>query len=162
MIYRRLIIERYSLSAGYESILQGRGDRWNVGIDLRCSHQGLSKLKISAPLMQLDSGMPHHGVQHFIDKVFWQTYSSGTKYRKSEALLVHRGAGKYTSFESHQWSPRFDLNYFITARQEVEILSSNGYGLKAFEDMFYEVNADAREALIAVFRLVIRDNIVPA
>ena len=71
------------------------------------------------------------------------------RYQDREALLVHRGAGKYTSFESHQWSPRFDLNYFITARQRLRF-SLQWTGLKAFEDMFYEVNADAREALIPV------------
>ena len=45
---------------------------------------------------------------------------------KIVTLLVHRGAGKYTSFESHQWSPRFDLNYFITASKAK--VSFNGLG----------------------------------
>ena len=37
-------------------------------------------------------------------------------YTDQESLLVHRGNGNYTSYESHQWAPRVELNYFITAK----------------------------------------------
>lgn len=71
------------------------------------------------------------------------------RYEDREALLVHRGGGNYTSFESHSWSPRLEVNYFITARQRLRF-TTQWTGLKAYEDMFYQVNPAARERLHAV------------
>ena len=71
------------------------------------------------------------------------------RYEDREALLVHRGAGAYTSFESHAWSPRLEINYFVTARQRLR-LTTQWTGLKAFEDMFYQVNPRQLEYLHAV------------
>ena len=128
------IPERYSLSAGYES---NKADAiaYNVGVDLSQEDLGASDISGSAGITWRPNDRFSADLQ--------------LRYQDREALLVHRGAGKYTSFESHQWSPRFDLNYFITARQRLRF-SLQWTGLKAFEDMFYEVNADAREALIPV------------
>ena len=61
-------------------------------------------------------------------------------------MLVHRGEGEYTSFESHAWSPRLEINYFVNARQRLR-LTTQWTGLKAFEDMFYRVNPNKREYL---------------
>ncbi len=68
------------------------------------------------------------------------------RYEDREALLVHRGDGNYTSFESHSWSPRLEVNYFISARQRLRF-TTQWTGLKAFEDMFYAVNPDKLERL---------------
>ncbi len=67
-------------------------------------------------------------------------------YQDSEALLVHRGGGRYTSYEAHQWSPRIETSYFITAKQQFR-LSLQWTGLKAYEDRFWIVNPHAREYL---------------
>ena len=66
------------------------------------------------------------------------------RYVDREALLVHRGSGNYTSFEAHQWSPRLEVDYFITAKQQLRF-STQWTGLKAFEDSFYEVDASQRK-----------------
>ena len=68
------------------------------------------------------------------------------RYEDREALLVHRGNGDYTSFESHAWTPRLEVNYFITARQRLRF-TTQWTGLKAFEDKFYTVNPNVREYL---------------
>lgn len=68
------------------------------------------------------------------------------RYTDEEALIVHKGDGNYTSFESHQWAPRLEMNYFITAKQQLR-LSTQWTALKAFEDKFYQVNASKREHL---------------
>ncbi len=60
-------------------------------------------------------------------------------YTDREALLVHQGSGSYTSFGSHQWSPRLEMNYFITAKQQLGF-SVQWTALKAFEDRFWQVN----------------------
>ncbi len=67
-------------------------------------------------------------------------------YTDREALLVHKGSGSYTSFESHQWSPRLEMNYFITAKQQLRF-STQWTALKAFEDRFWQVNPNQREFL---------------
>ncbi|MEX2132398.1 MAG: DUF5916 domain-containing protein [Pseudohongiellaceae bacterium] len=70
-------------------------------------------------------------------------------YTDRESLLVHRGAGRYTSFEAHQWAPRLESSYFITAKQQLRI-SMQWTALKAFEDRFWQVNTSKRENLIPV------------
>ncbi len=67
-------------------------------------------------------------------------------YTDREALLVHKGNGAYTSFESHQWSPSLELNYFITAKQQIRF-SGQWTALKAFEDRFWQSNPNSRDFL---------------
>ncbi|PCJ25710.1 MAG: hypothetical protein COA96_06705 [SAR86 cluster bacterium] len=67
-------------------------------------------------------------------------------YTDREALLVHKGSGSYTSFESHQWSPKLEMNYFITAKQQIRF-SGQWTALKAFEDRFWQVDPTSREFL---------------
>jgi hypothetical protein len=62
---------------------------------------------------------------------------------------VHKGDGNYTSFESHQWAPQLEMNYFITAKQQLR-MSTQWTALKAFEDKFYQVNPNQREQLQAI------------
>ncbi len=70
-------------------------------------------------------------------------------YTDREALLVHQGSGSYTSFESHQWSPRLEINYFITAKQQLRF-TTQWTALKAFEDRFWQVSPNQTEFLQAV------------
>ncbi|MEQ8952892.1 MAG: DUF5916 domain-containing protein, partial [Gammaproteobacteria bacterium] len=70
-------------------------------------------------------------------------------YTDQEALLVHRGDGKYTSFEAHQWSPQLETNYFINAKQQLRF-TMQWTGLKAFEERFWEVNPAKRDFLVDV------------
>ncbi len=72
-------------------------------------------------------------------------------YSDQEALLVYRGAGTYTSFEAEQWSPRVDMDYFITAKQQLRF-SMQWTGLKAFEDKFWRVVPNEREFLNEMFK----------
>lgn len=67
-------------------------------------------------------------------------------YADREALLVHRGEGRYTSFEAHQWSPRIETNYFISAKQQFR-LTLQWTGLKAYEDSFWRVNHTFKDYL---------------
>ncbi|MFK7864585.1 MAG: DUF5916 domain-containing protein [Pseudohongiellaceae bacterium] len=72
-----------------------------------------------------------------------------TRYTDSEAILVHRGDGAYTSFEGHQWSPNLELNYFISNWQQLR-LSVQWNALKAFEDRFWQVDPNEFRALRSV------------
>lgn len=74
------------------------------------------------------------------------SFALNLNYEDREALLVHRGEGNYISYESHQWSPRLETNYFITAKQQLRI-SLQWIALKAFEDRHWKVNPDKLQAL---------------
>lgn len=67
-------------------------------------------------------------------------------YTDREALLVHKGDGNYTSFEAHQWAPRLEMNYFITAFQQLRF-TTQWTAIKAFEDRFWQVNPNRVEFL---------------
>ena len=69
------------------------------------------------------------------------SFDLGLNYTDQEALLVHMGGGKYTSFEAHQWAPRIESNYFISAKQQFRI-SMQWNSLKAFEDRFWQVDSE--------------------
>ena len=70
----------------------------------------------------------------------------GLNYTDREALLVHQGGGNYTSFEAHQWAPKLESNYFISARQQFRV-TMQWNSLKAFEDRFWQVNPSRIELL---------------
>lgn len=53
---------------------------------------------------------------------------------------MHQGDGAYTSFESHQWAPRLEMNYFISAWQQLRF-TMQWTALKAYEDRFWQVDA---------------------
>ena len=74
------------------------------------------------------------------------SFDLSLNYTDQEALLVHQGEGNYTSFEAHQWAPKLDSNYFISARQQFRV-TLQWNSLKAFEDRFWQVNPHRLERL---------------
>ena len=74
------------------------------------------------------------------------SFDLGLNYTDTEALLVHQGDGAYTSFEAHQWAPKLDSSYFISARQQFRV-TLQWNSLKAFEDRFWGVNPHRLERL---------------
>lgn len=77
------------------------------------------------------------------------SFDLSLRYEDREALLVHRGGGDYISYESHQWAPSLETNYFITAKQQFRI-SLQWIALKAFEDRHWKVDPDQLDFLQAV------------
>ncbi len=77
-------------------------------------------------------------------------------YTDREGLLVHRGAGRYTSYEATQWSPRMTMDYFISANQQLRF-SMQWTGLKAFENKFLQVDPNRLTEL----REVAKPNLTP-
>ena len=71
------------------------------------------------------------------------------EYTDREALLVHQGGGNYTSFEAHQWSPKLEMNYFISAKQQLRF-SAQWIALKSYEDRFWQANPNSLDFLQAV------------
>ena len=123
--------DRFGFEATYESNV-AEPFAWNLGMNL--GHEDLGP-----PVVEGTGGITLRPNDRF-------SLDLQLRYEDREALLVHRGEGEYTSFESHAWSPRLEINYFVNARQRLR-LTTQWTGLKAFEDMFYRVNPNKREYL---------------
>jgi len=103
--------------------------------------------------LNLEAGQEDLGSKLFTSGlgVVWRpndrfSFDLGLSYTDREALLVHQGDGKYTSFEAHQWAPKLESNYFISSKQQFRI-SMQWNSLKAFEDRFWEVDSNRLEYL---------------
>jgi len=125
------IPERWGFNLGY-STDRAKAISFNVGANLDQDELGPARTRGSA------------GVTWRPDDRF--SVDIDLNYEDREALLVYKGSGNYTSFESHQWSPKLEMNYFITAKQQLRF-GMQWTALKAFEDRFWKVNPDQREYL---------------
>ena len=105
---------------------------WNIGVTLEQDELG-------PPRNSIQGGLAWRPIDRF-------SFDMMLNYEDREALLVHRGGGRYTSYEAHQWSPRIETNYFVSAKQQFR-LSLQWTGLKAYEDRFWQVNPHSREYL---------------
>lgn len=123
--------DRWGANLGYST---DRAKSISYNVDLRLDQDQLGPART-----QLSAGIVWRPADRFSTDL-------SLEYTDREALLVHQGSGNYTSFESHQWSPRLEMNYFISAKQQLRF-STQWTALKAFEDRFWQVNPDRREFL---------------
>ncbi len=126
-----VVPHRHGLNVMYQTDV-AKPLSWSVGLNLGQDELGPAN-------NAMDAGFSWRPIDRF-------SFDLKLNYQDREALLVHRGGGRYTSFEAHQWSPRVETNYFITAKQQFR-LTLQWTGLKAFEDRFWQVNPHSREYL---------------
>ncbi|MEM7079987.1 MAG: DUF5916 domain-containing protein [Pseudomonadota bacterium] len=62
------------------------------------------------------------------------------EYVRRDGWLLWRDERNFTTFGSREWRPRLNLDYFLTAKQQLR-LSAQWVGIKAREDEFFEVPA---------------------
>jgi len=120
------IPERFGMRAGYTSD-PAKSVAWSLSVD--ASQEDLGPGIISG-----GAGIVFRPNDRF-------SFDLGLNYTDQEALLVHMGDGNYTSFEAHQWAPRLESNYFISAKQQFRV-SMQWNSLKAFEDRFWQVDPE--------------------
>lgn len=118
------IPERYAVIAGYTSD-PAKSIAWSLNLEA-------SQEDLGPKIITSGAGIVWRPNDRF-------SFDLGLNYTDQEALLVHQGDGNYTSFEAHQWSPKLESNYFISAKQQFRI-SMQWNSLKAFEDRFWQVN----------------------
>lgn len=116
-------------------------ERWNVIMDWHSDQASLIAYGLTVDGNQSDLGKKDLETTAALNLRPTDNFSLAlsVKYGVKEGLLVHRGGGRYTSFEATQWSPELELDYFITAKQQLRF-SAQWTGLKAYEDRFYRVN----------------------
>lgn len=133
---------RFGARTGYKTDVT-QAISWNVGLELNQDELGPARARSSA------------GITWRPDDRF--SFDLSLSYEDREALLVHTGDGNYTSYESHQWAPRLEMNYFITAKQQIRI-STQWIALKAFDDRYWQVNPDDLDFLQPIDDPVGADN----
>jgi hypothetical protein len=122
---------RWQFVAGWETD-PAKVIRYSVNVDANTEDLGEQWLTTGA-------GINYRPVDYF-------SLSADVSYAVRKGLLVYRGNGRYTSFEATQWSPRFTMDYFISAKQQLR-LGMQWTGLKAFENKFFQVNPNRIEPL---------------
>lgn len=63
------------------------------------------------------------------------------QYMRNDSWLLWQGGTSMSAFEMEQWSPRFSIDTFFSARQQLR-LELQWTGLKAFEDSRYRIAGD--------------------
>tara|TARA_B110000858_G_scaffold191347_2_gene240519 strand:+ start:2249 stop:4630 length:2382 start_codon:yes stop_codon:yes gene_type:complete len=125
------ILERWAAKFGY-STNRAESISYNVGLEWDAEEIGPALIAGSA------------GIVWRPDDRFSTDIS--LEYTDREALLVHQGDGNYTSFEAHQWSPKLEMNYFISAKQQLRF-TAQWIALKGYEDRFWQVNPNSLDFL---------------
>jgi hypothetical protein len=130
------IPERWSLSAGWES---DRSRPISVEVDTTIQDEDLGETHLRG-----EAGVNWRPMD---------TFSLGVKlsYTDREGWLIHQKDGKFTSYEANQWSPELEMDYFITARQQLRF-KLQWTGIRAFENEFYAVDQSEVDFLDSIAR----------
>ncbi len=67
-------------------------------------------------------------------------------YTERDAWLLHQEDQDFTTFATKQWQPKINLDYFITARQQLR-LGVQWVGIQAVEDRFYTLPTDSNNLI---------------
>lgn len=126
------IPERWALNLNWRSD-RSRPVSIGAGIDLGEEDLGDSKITYS-------SGITWQPTGKF-------SMDANLRYVDSDGWLVHQGNGRMTAFESNEWAPRLEMDYFITTKQQLRF-SLQWTGIKAFEERFYQVDPTRVDRLV--------------
>jgi hypothetical protein len=63
-------------------------------------------------------------------------------YQVRDGWLLWRDGRNFTTFASHEWRPKINFDYFLSAKQQIR-LSAQWVGIKANEKNFYQVPIEA-------------------
>lgn len=124
-------------------------ERWSFDINWRSDRSRPISFGAGVDLGQEDLG--DNRIQYF-SGITWQpndrfVLDANLRYVDSDGWLVHQGSGRMTTFESNEWGPRLNMDYFINAKQQLRF-SMQWTGIKAFENEFYQVDPNSVEELI--------------
>lgn len=123
--------------------------RWGLDLNWNSDRSRPLSLNVGVNAGQEDLGDTR--MQYF-GGVTWQpndrfVADANLRYVNSDGWLIHQGNGRMTTFESSEWGPRLDMDYFINAKQQLRF-SLQWTGIKAVENEFYQVNPNSVEKLI--------------
>ena len=121
-------------------------DQW--GLDLNWNSDRSRPLSVNAGVNVGQEDLGDRRMQYF-GGITWQpndrfVLDTNIRYTDSDGWLIHQGSGRMTTFESGEWAPRLNMDYFINAKQQLRF-SLQWTGIKAVENEFYQVNPNSVE-----------------
>jgi len=124
-------------------------DQW--GLDLNWNSDRSRPLSVNAGVNVGQEDLGDRRMQYF-GGFTWQpndrfVLETNLRYTDSDGWLIHQGSGRMTTFESSEWAPRLNMDYFINAKQQLRF-SLQWTGIKAFEKEFYQVDPYSVSELI--------------
>lgn len=97
---------------------------YGLGMDVRTESEGGTRRQVSGSITLRPIDRLHVSLR--------------TRYTQRDAWLLHRGERDFSAYQSEQWSPRFRVEAFFTANQQIRF-ELEWAAIKAFEDARYEV-----------------------
>ncbi len=97
---------------------------YGLGMDVRTESEGGTRRQVSGSVTLRPIDRLHLSLR--------------TRYTQRDAWLIHRGERDFSAYESEQWGPRFRVEAFFTANQQLRF-ELEWAAIKAFEDARYEV-----------------------
>lgn len=124
-------------------------ERWALDLNWNSDRSRPLSLNAGTNIGQEDLG--NSRITYFTG-ITWQpndrfVLDANLRYSDSDGWLIHQGSGRMTTFESSEWAPRLNMDYFINAKQQLRF-SLQWTGIKAFENEFYQVDPNGVEELI--------------
>src|SRR5690606_13130754 len=122
--------------------------RWGVSADWRSDRARPVSVNLGLNSTEEDLGKQNYS---YTAGVTWNpndrfSMNLEAEYSDREAWLIHQGDGRMTAFEANEWTPKLEMDYFITAKQQLRF-SLQWTGIKAFEDRFYQIDPTGVEHL---------------
>ena len=128
--------DRASFGAGSFEV----GDRW----DVNTSYESDSARRFSYELgFGWEDEPLEGGKATYQGALTWRptdrvTLEAGLDYVTRDGWLLYRGERRMTSFEAEQWIPRWNLDYFPSARQQFRV-ALQWVGVHARDTAYYQV-----------------------
>ena len=72
------------------------------------------------------------------------TLNASLSYRQRDSWVLYQGGRQFTAFASESWSPRFAMDYFLSAQQHLR-MDLQWRAVRARESGFYELNTESRK-----------------
>ncbi|MEX0942636.1 MAG: DUF5916 domain-containing protein [Pseudomonadales bacterium] len=115
--------DRFGIDAAYNTD-SAKPISFEAGIDLLQESEGGLRRALSGRLVYRPS-----------DRF---TLRLGTKYTDRDAWLIHSAGPEFTSYHAEEWRPRFSVDSFINAQQQLRV-ALEWVGIKAFSDKYWRV-----------------------
>jgi hypothetical protein len=122
----------YVKDAAHQTTLEFRSDsskRVYYKLGLRHSSEEAGGKRVRG-----DVGVTWRPVEHF-------NIGATAQYQVRDGWVLWQGGQNFTGFETREWRPNVNMNYFLSAKQQLR-LSAQWVGIRAEEKDFYTIPSD--------------------
>ena len=137
---------------GYDAGSYRTEDRWDAGLEYESDHSRRFAYEVS---MRWQEESLRGAQLAYGGEMTWRptdrfTLQAAVDYVTREGWLLYRGDRAFTAFETEEWMPSVNFDYFINAKQQLR-LALQWVGIDATGAAFYNL-AEGRRSLAATAR----------